>query len=64
MASEITRSSIETAVTPPETIDADVIAIPVFERDGAGDLTGADAAAGGEIARVLASREFTGKAYD
>jgi leucyl aminopeptidase len=51
-------------VTAPATIDADVLAVPVFEQEGAVPLAAEDAAAGGEIARAFGSREFTGKACD
>jgi leucyl aminopeptidase len=60
----MTNASIDTAVTTADTVDADVLAIPVFEQEPAGDLAGADGATGGEITRAFASREFTGKAYE
>jgi leucyl aminopeptidase len=57
------KLSIDTAQAA-ETVDADVVAIPVFEQDRPGDLAGADEASGGEISRAFSSREFTGKAYE
>jgi leucyl aminopeptidase len=60
----MTRASIDIAVTATETVDADVLAIPVFEQDRPDELAGADVAAAGEIARAFSSREFTGKAYE
>jgi len=60
----MTATSIDTAVTATETVDADVVAIPVFEHDRPDELAGADVAAGGAIARAFSSREFTGKAYE
>jgi leucyl aminopeptidase len=60
----MTGASIDTAVTATETVDADVVAIPVFEHDRPDELAGADVATGGAITRAFSSREFTGKAYE
>jgi leucyl aminopeptidase len=43
---------------------ADLIVVPWFEGDEPGAVPGLDQATGGEIARALASKEFTGKAFD
>jgi leucyl aminopeptidase len=45
-------------------VDTDVLAIPVLEDDDVADLSGLDAAAGGEVARAFGSGEFTGRLYD
>jgi leucyl aminopeptidase len=49
---------------PPQGVDADVLAVPVFEDDTAGALAAVDAATGREVARVREAREFTGELYD
>ena len=61
------------ATTPPQmtclraplpAVEADLIVIPWFEDDGAGGGPGVDAATGGDVARALTSREFSGKLYE
>ncbi|HEX2444315.1 MAG TPA: leucyl aminopeptidase [Vicinamibacterales bacterium] len=69
-----TVATIDAAAGSLPTIDTDVLALPVFENeaidpkaapvDSADGLADADRASGGQIARALASREFTGRAYD
>jgi leucyl aminopeptidase len=69
-----TVATIDSAAGSLPTIDTDVLALPVFENeaidpkaapvDSADGLADADRASGGQIARALASREFTGRAYD
>jgi leucyl aminopeptidase len=67
-----TVATIESASRALPTIDTDVLALPVFENetvdpktaDAADGLADADRASGGQLARALASREFTGRAYD
>jgi leucyl aminopeptidase len=45
-------------------IEADVLALPVFEDDTLEDETDLDPASGGEIAAALSRREVTGKLYE
>ena len=45
-------------------VEADLLAVPFFEADDLSDLPGLDAAAGGEIARAVAQREFKAKPWD
>jgi leucyl aminopeptidase len=48
----------------PQNVDADVLAVPIFEHDEPGRHDWLDAATGGELSRMLGSREFTGESYD
>ena len=46
---------------PPESVDADLVAIPVFEEDDLADIDGLNAATGGEIQRARQAKEFRPK---
>jgi leucyl aminopeptidase len=46
------------------TLVADLVIVPWFEDDAAAAVSGIDDAAGGEVARALASREFSARLYD
>ena len=48
------------AAAPPE-VACDLLIVPVFEDDTLADLAGLDEAAGGEVGRARASREFRPK---
>ncbi len=49
----------------PESIDVDILFIPVFEEDDRlDDLPGVDAATGGDLGRARESGEFRGKLYE
>ena len=45
-------------------LEADVLAIPVFEDDTFADEPGLDAAAGGDVSAAHARKEFRGKLYE
>src|SRR5688572_3495371 len=45
-------------------LEADVLAIPVFEDDPFADEPGLDAAAGGDVSAAYARKEFRGKLYE
>ena len=49
---------------PLNAIDADLILIPWFDGEAAGNVAGLDAATGGEIARAISACEFQAKRYD
>ena len=49
---------------PLPALDVDLVVIPWFEGDGAQAVPGADAAASGEIARAIESKEFSAKLFD
>jgi leucyl aminopeptidase len=54
---------LATAAEPHQS-DADLLAVPCFERDELRDLAGLDEASAGEVRRAQASREFTGKPFE
>ncbi len=49
---------------PLGAVEADLVVVPWFEDEGAGAVRDIDPASGGEVARALASKEFTGREYD
>jgi leucyl aminopeptidase len=49
---------------PPAGLEADLLAVPVFQQDDLGDLPGLDAASGGEVRRVLQSGELSRKTFE
>jgi leucyl aminopeptidase len=57
-------TGISAVVRPLAAVETDLLAIPWFEDDHVSAIDGLDAALGGELARVLASREFFGKPFD
>jgi leucyl aminopeptidase len=58
-----TSTALEGSVAPAREVDTDVLVVPVFEQDDLSDLADVETG-GGEIARVLSAREFTGRLYD
>ena len=59
-----TSSPISWIGAPPSAVDTDLLIVPWFEDDSVNTVPGLDAATGGEAARALASREFTGKPFE
>ena len=57
-------SSIAFVNAPLPAVDADLIVVPWFEEDTPASIPGIDTASGGEVARALASREFSGKTFE
>jgi leucyl aminopeptidase len=57
-------SSIVAAGGPLAAVDTDLLIIPWFEDDGAGAVPGVDAAAGGELARAISTKEFSARPFD
>jgi hypothetical protein len=55
---------IDCSTAPLEAIDAELIAIPWFERDEMDPFKAVDRAAAGELTRALASKEFEARPYD
>ena len=49
---------------PLSAIDADLLIVPWFQGESAGALFDLDGATGGELGRVLASKEFQAKPYE
>jgi leucyl aminopeptidase len=49
---------------PLSAIDTDLLIVPWFQDEAASAVAGLDAAAGGEVARALSSKEFQGKPFD
>src|SRR5687768_10052301 len=49
---------------PTGDLETDLLVIPVFEDDDLADLTGLDAATGGELARARARQELRGKPFE
>jgi leucyl aminopeptidase len=64
----MTRASaiapIECTPAPPASVEADVLIVPWFEGDTKSALPQFDAASGGDLARALDSKEFTGRLYE
>ncbi len=52
------------SAAPLSATAADLLVIPVFEHDALGDLADLDAVTGGELGRVRARGEFTGKLFE
>jgi len=53
---------LQAVVAPAREVVTDMLVVPVFEQDDLSDLPGLDA--DGELARVRAAGEFTGRLYD
>ena len=49
---------------PLSGVDADLLVVPWFEDEPSPETGGLDTAAGGEVSRALAQKEFQGKAFD
>jgi leucyl aminopeptidase len=64
MSSITISPSISCSGAPIQTIDVDLLMVPWFEGDGPAAVPQLDAASGGEIARAIGSKEFSGRAYD
>jgi leucyl aminopeptidase len=64
MIPAMASTSIASLSRPLADVEADLIVIPWFEDEGAGAVRGVDEVTGGDVARALASREFTGRLYD
>jgi leucyl aminopeptidase len=58
------RAQIECTSAPPGAVQADVLIVPWFTDDAPSAVPGLDAATGGDVARALESKEFTGRPYD
>ncbi|MBI2834630.1 MAG: leucyl aminopeptidase [Acidobacteria bacterium] len=56
--------AIELTVQDISNVEADLVAIPVFEQDGFEDLAGLAAATGDEVTRAIASKEFKPKPFE
>jgi leucyl aminopeptidase len=50
--------------TPLLAVEADFIIVPWFEQEDSSAVPGLDAATGGDIARALASKEFSGRLFE
>ena len=55
MADQRVDPSVSVATVAPGLVDADVVAIPVFDEDDLTDIVDLDAASASEVARVLES---------
>jgi leucyl aminopeptidase len=64
MTRDATTAPIECTAAPPGAVDTDVLIVPWFEGDAPQAVPGLDAAVGGDLARALESREFTGRPYE
>ncbi|HET9371579.1 MAG TPA: leucyl aminopeptidase [Vicinamibacterales bacterium] len=55
----------DVSASAPSDVSADLLCVPVFDKDDAlDDVPGADAATGGELGRARAGHEFKARAYD
>ena len=52
------------ATTTPRDVDADLIVVPMYEDEPALDVSGADDAVGGELARARSRGEVKGQAFE
>jgi leucyl aminopeptidase len=59
-----TTAPIECTTAPPASVEGEVLIVPWFEGDAPSALPQLDAATGGDVARALESKEFTGRLYD
>jgi leucyl aminopeptidase len=59
-----TCAELEILEGSPAAVEADVLALPIFEEEDAGELAGFDDATGGEVARARASGEIKGKLFE
>jgi leucyl aminopeptidase len=64
MPSALTSSPIAAVVAPLSSIEVDLLVIPWFEEAQPNDVSGLDAAVGGELGRALGRKEFQGKAFE
>jgi len=64
MAEKDIKAGLWLTDAAPQELDAEVLAVPVFERDEAARLSWVDAATSGELSRMTGSGEFTGESYD
>src|SRR5437773_1464386 len=64
MASATTSAPIACTGAPLQAVETDFLAVPWFEGEGPSAVGILDGATGGEIARALASKEFTGRLYE
>ena len=64
MSAASPASPIGCRFSPLPAVDVELLVIPWFEGEGPAALEGLDAATGGEIARALASREFTPTTFE
>jgi leucyl aminopeptidase len=64
MPSMTAASPIHYVSSPLSALESEILVVPWFEGDDPASLPGLDAATGGEIARALLSREFTGKPFE
>src|SRR5205823_2203427 len=64
MPSTTTAAQIACVSSPLSAIDTDLLVVPWFEGEAPSAVDGLDAATGGDIARALASKEFTGKLFE
>ena len=53
--------TVEAVAVSPAALSCDLLVVPVFEDDAVTDITGLDAASGGEVSRARSSREFRPK---
>ena len=49
---------------PPARLDADLLAVPLFDPDDLADLEGLDAASGGEVSRIARNGELVRKPFE
>jgi leucyl aminopeptidase len=59
-----TTAPIACTTAPPASAEAEVLIVPWFEGDTPSALPQLDAATGGDVARALECKEFTGRLYD
>ena len=64
MPSAATTPSIVTTGGPLAAIDTDLLVVPWFEDESPDAVPGLDAAAGGQIARAIVSKEMSAKPFD
>jgi leucyl aminopeptidase len=57
-------SAIVATSARPSALPVDLVVVPWFDDDAAAAVSGVDEASGGEVARALAAREFSGRLYD
>ena len=64
MPGTLTMTPIACTSTPLLALEADLIIVPWFEQEDPSAVPGLDAATGGDIARALASKEFSGRLFE
>ncbi|MES1254112.1 MAG: M17 family peptidase N-terminal domain-containing protein, partial [Acidobacteriota bacterium] len=55
---------VQSLRAPLSVIECELLVVPWFEGEEPSSVPGLDAASGGEVARALASREFSGKPFE